>query len=333
MKSAHEILSAEKCGDIFSRNDKVQIALEYREMIRHYHPDICKLPNANDITSKLNTMYSIAVELAEKGLWEVSNLLEIRDTSGKKYSTRYRKVFQFEMGTAYVSDRSLTYIYESNYEPFFKNAVKQIQGIKYVSPEIKAEFSRYMPKIKFAFATDDHRFCLILNKEPDVFRLYDILEYFNGDIPERHVAWIISRLCNLCCFFEYAGFSHNALTTGSCFLSPKDHTVLILGGWGYAMQLGKPLLGVPRAVYNIMPVKTKSDKCSDIVTDLESVKEIGRQLFKLNDIPSDIKSFLSEGSSSNPRDEFTKWSNALDKSYGKRKFIEMSIGRSDIYKN
>ena len=329
-------MSATKCGDLFSCNDKTQVAIEYKEMIRMYHPDVYNDPNAHAITSKVNQMYAAAIDMISKGIWEISNHLEIKDLHGKKYITKYLDVYNFEMGLSYISDLSITYRYETRYASFFHNAVKQINAIRYSSPEMEREFSRYLPKINYAFETADHRYCLILQKAPDVYRLSDVLRYYkekhNCFIPDRHVAWIISRLCNLCCFFEHIGISHNALTTDSCFISPNDHSVLILGGWGYAEKLGQPLLGIPRAIYDIMPVKAKGNKCADIGTDLESIKRIGRQVADMDAVPEQIKTFLNCGSSSTSWEEFSKWSNVLDLAYGQRTFIEMTINKSDIYK-
>ena len=188
-----------------------------------------------------------------------------------------------------------------------------------------------MPHIKYQFETHDGRYCLIVDKTPDVFLLSDILAYYKETIPDRHAAWIISRLCNLCCYFNYLDIAHNGLTLQTCFISPALHTILPLGGWWYTAKEGEKMLGVPKDIYDVMPVKAKSDKISCARTDLEALKLIGRQIVDKKEAPKPMLEFLNSGST-DAIQEFGKWSLALDDSYGKRRFVEMKIDKTDIYK-
>lgn len=332
MKTADEILKANKCGDVFSRGDEDCVKTEYKQMAKTYHPDCCDLPNAADVFARLNDWYHEAIALLGKGAWEASNLLEIRDTLGRKYSTRYLKAFGFELGAAYIADQSLTYLFDKEHAAFFENAVAQIKSVRYKDANMEKEFARLMPQIKYAFEAADGRYCLILSKTPDVFLLSDVLDFYKNHIPHRHVAWIISRLCNLCCFFEYIGVSHNGLTIQNCLISPQFHTILPLGGWWYTKALGDKLIGVPKAVYDVMPIKAKSDKIAAIGTDLEAMKLIGREISDTGTTPAAIKRFLDAGASLKAKDEFSAWNSALNEAYGERRFIEMIINKTDIYR-
>lgn len=249
--TADKILAAKKCGDLFSKADKATVVLEYRKLAKEFHPDVCPLPNAEDVFKHLSKLYEEALDLLAQGQWEISNVVSIRDNCGKTYQGRYLKTFQFELGVAYVADLSVTYILDKQNKRFFDNAINQIGALKYANPNMEEEFSRYLPKIKHQFETRDGQYCLILDKTPDVFLLSDILAYYKNSIPDRHAAWIISRLCNLCCYFDYLGMAHNGLTLQNCFISPTFHTVLPLGGWWYAQQDGNKMLGVPKAIYDI----------------------------------------------------------------------------------
>lgn len=330
--TADKILAAKKCGGLFSKADKATVVLEYRKLAKEFHPDVCPLPNAEDVFKHLSKLYEEALDLLAQGQWEISNVVSIRDNCGKTYQGRYLKTFQFELGVAYVADLSVTYILDKQNKRFFDNAINQIGALKYANPNMEEEFSRYLPKIKHQFETRDGQYCLILDKTPDVFLLSDILAYYKNSIPDRHAAWIISRLCNLCCYFDYLGMAHNGLTLQNCFISPTFHTVLPLGGWWYAQQDGNKMLGVPKAIYDIMPVKAKSNKTSSKRTDLEAAKLIGRQITDKSSAPKPMLDFLSSGTST-AIGEFEKWNKALDASYGKRQFVEMKIGKMDIYKS
>lgn len=330
--TADKILAAKKCGDLFSKADKATVVLEYRKLAKEFHPDVCHSPNAEDIFKHLSKLYEEALSLLAQGRWEISNVVSIHDNCGKTYQSRYLRSFQFELGTAYIADLSVTYILDKQNKRFFDNALKQIGALKYANQNMEEEFSRYLPKIKHQFETRDGQYCLILDKTPDVFLLSDILDYYENSIPDRHAAWIISRLCNLCCYFDYLDIAHNGLTLQNCFISPAFHTVFPLGGWWYTQQDGDKMLGVPKVIYDVMPVKVKSSKASSKRTDLEAAKLIGRQIIDKSSAPKPILDFLSSGTSTAIK-EFEKWNKTLDASYGKRHFVEMKIGKTDIYKS
>ena len=212
--TADKILAAKKCGDLFSKADKATVVLEYRKLAKEFHPDVCPLPNAEDIFKHLSKLYEEALDLLAQEQWEISNVVSIRDNCGKTYQGRYLKTFQFELGVAYVADLSVTYILDEHNKRFFDNAINQIGALKYANPNMEEEFSRYLPKIKHRFETRDGQYCLILDKTPDVFLLSDILAYYKNSIPDRHAAWIISRLCNLCCYFDYLGIASTLRQSG-----------------------------------------------------------------------------------------------------------------------
>lgn len=331
MRTAKQILTAKKCGDIFSEPDKAVVEREYKEYARRFHPDVCADPDATDVFAKVNLLRDEALNMIDAGRWTASDTLIIRDERGKTYRAKYLKSYQFELGTAYIADLSVTYLLDAKNKNFFDNAVKMISSLKYANKGMEDEISRYMPKIKYQFKTADGRYCLILSKTPDVFMLSDVLDFYKGAIPDRHVAWIISRLCNICCYFDYLGIAHNGLTIQNCFISPQYHTILPLGGWWYARKDGEKLLGVPRAVYEVMPVKAKGDRVASGRTDLESAKLIGRQIADKSKTPKQVLDFLSSGTST-AIGEFQKWSKALDEAYGERRFVEMNVSRADIYK-
>lgn len=330
MLFADDILSAKKCGDIFSTADKNIVTREYRALAKRFHPDTCALPNAEEIFKHLNDLYKEALQLLEKGQWEISNTLIINDTTKRTFRVHYCKGRSFELGECYVGRRTVTYLFRAEHKRFFDNAVQQIKALRYATDEMEKEFARYLPSIMYQFQTNDDRYCLILTKTPDVYPLSEIWKFYSGSIPDRHVAWIISRLCSLCCYLNWLGISHNGLTVDNCYISPQHHTIHLLGGWWYACKEDEPMLGVSKEVYDVMPIKAKSDKTGLKRTDLECLKLIGRNLIDASSAPKAVMDFLNSGSTYAIQ-EYTKWNQALTDAYGVRRFIEMKINESDIY--
>lgn len=68
MVTSQQILSAKKCGDIFSSDCKQDVIAEYREIARVYHPDISTDPKANEVMAKVNQLYEEALRLIDVGV-------------------------------------------------------------------------------------------------------------------------------------------------------------------------------------------------------------------------------------------------------------------------
>jgi hypothetical protein len=189
MVTSQQILSAKKCGDIFSSDCKQDVIAEYREIARVYHPDISTDPKANEVMAKVNQLYEEALRLIDAGTWEVSNQIILKDKSGKKYVGRYLKQVPFELGEAYIANSSVTYLFAQKNKKFFDNAMEQIKGLRYANRKMEDEISRFMPQILYALSLEDGRYCIVLKKPEDVF----LLSY---GIPEE--------CCPICQFIEYS---------------------------------------------------------------------------------------------------------------------------------
>lgn len=334
MKTIADILNAEKCGDIFRQGPKDYITEQYRELARIYHPDVCIDPESTQIMAKINRLYKEALKLTEDGLWQSSKTISFLATNGVHSTLNYSKSFDFELGTEYTSHTHVAYVLKKEYERFFNNAKEQIRfsnsGDK--NSEIMKEFVKYLPKEKHLFKSADGTFVIVIEKEKGIVPLCLVLDHYKGSIPPTHVAWMISRLCNLACFFEHKGIAHNGLTIENLYVDPEMHSIHVLGGWWYAKEIGSKLLGVPKFVYDVMPVKEKGEKVSATRTDIETIKRTAKVLLGKETAPGPMMDFLNSGSSDNAIDEFSKWSKALEKSYGQRRFIRMDIAIDELYK-
>lgn len=335
---AAQILSITKCGDLFPYGEE-NIKQTYKELVKEWHPDTNRHPEAPTVFAKINALYSQSLELLKNGQWEKTDYILITTTNEKRIAIHYDTHFDFELGTCYVTKSKIVYFFENDKKKYYDNAIQKIASLRYKDKRMEANLSPYLPKIHQTFQTKTGKYAIVLEKPQDVYPLKTVFEYFDRQINAKHVAWIISRLCNLTCYLEYSGLVHNAITINNCFISPENHSILLLGGWWYATKEGEKMIGTTKDVFALMPVSAKESKKSSAVTDLESVKLLGRQLLgepncrklSLNSaIPKPFVSFLTGGSGRSAYDEFAKWDKALDSSYGRRKFIRMEM--KNIYK-
>lgn len=336
--TAELILKAKFPGDIFS-SDKEAIKSEYRALAKKWHPDMNESSIASEVFNKLNLLYNKAISSTPDEIKSKSNALSLLATNGKTYRLKYKVIHKFELGEMYVADTIIAYSFQKEYKEFYENSIERIKALDYADETMKNEVLKYMPTIINNFETDD-RYFLVIKKTDDLFLLRDLLEYHGGEIPVKHVAWILSSLYNITCFFHYNKISHNALTLDNYLVSPIYHSGSITGGWWYTVEQEEKMIGVNKETFKIMPTKAKTSKMATIKTDLESIKLIGRQLLGTpsgsalitdKDIPKPISDWLRGISSSNPFEEYEKWVKVLYESFGNRKFIEMTIDKNDFY--
>jgi hypothetical protein len=190
------------------------------------------------------------------------------------------------------------------------------------------------------FATETAH-VVVMKKTADVLSLRDVLTHFKGRIDERHVAWMMSALLNIACYWQYAGIAHNAVSLDTCFISPKHHTVLVLGGWWYSRPIGGKMIAAPSHTINYAPHDLLTKKVADIRTDLEMIKALGRQLLgdvtgmrlaSDKSVPQPMARWLKQAASDNAVDEYRIWKKKiLHDSFDDRRFVELAVTSNDIY--
>ncbi len=335
--TAEEILKIEKCGDLFP-NDLDESKKVYRILAHKWHPDLCDDPSAGKVFAKINELHKMAEKMILDGTWEKSNYIIIPCKNNKKIGINYEVCYDFELGKYYVTQTSVVYVFKSDKSKYYFNAIKNINAMKYESDQLRKNFQESMPEKKSIFETLDGRYVLIINKPEGTYPLRAVLEYYDNKIYDKHVAWIISRLSNIACFLEYNHLVHNGICIDNCFISPENHTIHLLGGWWYTTAIGEKMIGTTSAIYSVMSASAKGKKTSSVVTDLESIKLIGRELLgdksgrllKSLGVPEGFIEFVTDGSGSSAFQEFKKWDKLLTQSYGERVFIPMKI--ENLYK-
>lgn len=329
--TAKKILETNNVGDIFT-NDKSKIKSEYISLCKIWHPDTNSSPESDKVMMHINLLYQKALELIEQNKWEGTNFTRLSGKNKKAYEFKYYATYSFELGTMYISDSYVAYLLNEDHKDLYTNALTQINNLKYSSDNMKEEMQKYLPSILDKFETVDNQFGLVIKKTPDLLLLQDVLNYFKA-IDDKHVAWIMSSLYNLTCYFDYNHIAHNGITLSNCFISPEYHSVCILGGWWYSKNQGDKMIGVSRDIFNILPPKTKEFKISNITTDLESIRLLSKKILSNSTtVPQSFLNWLKIGSSEKAKDEYKKWFEVLNSSYGKRKFVMMDLKRSDLYK-
>lgn len=336
--TAVEILAVTKPEQMFSPDEKVA-AIEYRKLSSIWHPD--RKPGSDSVFAQISTLYHQGIEKIKSGTWVIPGLFTFTDTKGKKFEVRYKKHHVFELGDMYIGDHTITYLIHKDSQDLFDNAKRVIKGFKYANDKMQTEIARYLPTIHSENETAD-RLVLIVKKTPDLFLLRDVLDHLNGKMDPKHVAWILNTLYNIACYLKFSGLTHNAISLDSYFISPQYHSGALLGGWWYSAQADSKLLAVPTRTITYAPRDLTSKKIASMKIDSELIRAIGRELLGdgngsklLSDpnIPNSLLNWVRTIGTGDAYKEYEDWSKkVLKDSFGERRFVELKIQSSDIYK-
>ena len=315
---------------------------EYRKLASIWHPDRCKDAQANAVFAWLKDLYQVAEAKLASGAWEVPGLLRVTSTAGTSYEIRYLRKMKVDMGQMYVGNSVLVFDIAAENEDLVAQALATLSGFTYASASMEAEFSRYFPELQQRIETPTGA-VLIFKKTPDLLLLQDVLDHFKGEMPARHVAWVISRLLNIACYLERQGkVAHNAIALDSVFISPKFHSAALLGGWWFSARLGAPLKAATRRMTLFAPPDVMQRKVADSRTDLELIKALGRELlgdvtgvrlFKNSAVPSALANWLQMSSAQDAVGGFKEWQErVLIDAFGQREFVELALTQQELYK-
>ena len=331
-KQIERVLNAKYCGDLFANNNETA-KQEYRNLVKSIHPDICSHPHAETAMKKLNALYRRAEECFSLMIWEQTNRVWLIDKSGKRILVSYLCSNDFELGKRYVCNEAVVYVLNPSAKKYYDNYLKSVKALRYANDKMKMEMSRFMPSITMNFECSDRKYAIVVKKSEDMLPMDLLISSLDNTTDDRHMAWMISRLNNIVCFLSYNKVSHNGIVLSNCFVSPKYHSISLLGGWWYASPFDSKMIGTTKEVYNNMPALEKTEKTGTALTDLESVKAIGRLLSKKFSLPKAISRWTSSGSSKSAYQEYKKWSKALISAYGARKFVPFDIDIVKFYEN
>lgn len=312
--------------------DECELKKVYRRLVKRYHSD--ETTGDDKCFINITKLYNQGKEFFSKKS-EPEKLICIKfidESTGKEVIVPYIFEDQFEDATIYFGYTKMAVVMGAEKGKYYDNFLKQVRDIKYPNEEAKERFVRLIPKILYSSVSKKGNYCIVLEKTSEIIPLHKVVE--GGDFKDkyRHYVWIINRLYDLACLFNYNNKVFNAFNMRNVYISPDYHSVVLLSGWQFCTGTGQKMLGTTKDIYDVMSIQCKDSKKSERLTDLESIKMIGRQLFD-KDAPEEFRKFFEEASSGDPIVDWDKWSLRIDKVYGaKREFIHWEGPLIEAYK-
>lgn len=299
----------------------------------------------------------------EEGFWVDASREELVREDGAVMEITYLVKRRTDLCAMYVARRNILFLFEPEHAGYAARYREMTERLVYPSPEMKRELANYVPRVVTECRLADDRIFLAIEKKEGTYPLKML-----GTLMDRHVAWIVSRLENLCCLLDYNNMVLNAFTAENLFVDPANHQIYLYGGWWFAGYTGSETTGASESVIPYLKkskhfpgyhLPDQKSRCT-AETDLESIRLVAARLLGYPDrealrtgtnsdpkgenvhpdsrqslqglpLPEPFRRFLLQPPARNARADFAKWDRVLSESYGERKFIPLSMTEEEIY--
>lgn len=272
---------------------------------------------------------------AAEGFWVEAIREEFTRQDGKTIEISWLFRDQADLCTMYVAKKHIIYIFGKQCVSYAERCAGMIRELKYPNEEMEQELKHYIPKLHTFCELEDGSVFIAMEKALGVYPLKLLTP-----LLDRHVAWVVSRLENLCCLLSYNGIVLNGLTIDNLFVDPAAHQIYLYGGWWFAGYENSLLPGMSGDVTSCIPERLyKEGRCREVV-DLYSLRMTAARLLGYGDLqeaakeailPAAFRSFLIEEPSRDAVKDFAVWDQVLIRSYGERKFIPITVTEQEIY--
>lgn len=338
--TAKDILSYKEPESLYSGIES-DATKEYRKLAMLWHTD--RNPSADPLVfAHISSLYKKALEKIKSGVWIIPGVLRFTDSvTNTEYEIKYKKKHSFELGEMYIGVSIVTYCIDDANKDLFDNAVKQMNNFSFADDKMKTEMMKNLPVIIQTNTVGDKHYVLV-KKDPQSILLKDLIEHMGGKLDSKHAAWITSVMYNIACYLKYAGIVHCSINTDTLFINPDKHSGQLLGGWWYAVKEGTKLIAAPSKTVNYGPYDILTKKLGKHSIDTNLIKATCREILgdiggsKLNSdksIPEALITWISLAGKENTFEEYKGWGTVLKNSFGARRFVELPVKLSDVYKD
>lgn len=285
---------------------------EDTDYYQHFYLQMCKFLSCdeNERERKLK---------ADK-LWENADEQVFECIDGNDIGIKYLHKFTERDADVFIARKNIIFHFKSCGQQKAEQFRRNVSLIDYPSADTR-QLSDFFPKIHGGFELIDGSYIFVIKKDEDEYplRLF-------GKLNGRHVAWIISRLENLCCVLEFNSIVHPEINADTIFINPYTHQASLYGNWwnaGKNNTFSSDKSNILKMEQNLYGLRDTAGYTLGFNNHSE-VKES-------SEIPKALADFIRNKPEYNAYDDFAYWDKMLIKAYGERKFIRYDTNDEQIY--
>lgn len=331
--TAEDILATppHEAGRLLS-GDETSIRKAFRALVQAWHPDHCADPRAAAVVAHL-------VKLRDSALGRRATLASRRFTSpgGGAFEMSFVKARPFEAGEILVGRGSVAYVVSPDNVDLSGRPLAIVRP-RFANDRMRAEMERFLPRLIRRESTVEGD-VQVYARTPDQILLADLLEA-TGPLEPVHAAWLLSGLLNLACWLSWAGFVHGAISPEHVLVSPKFHSVALVGPALYATRVDGRPEALPERTLSLVPRMGLAGQPVTPALDLDLVRATcrealgdaaGTRLGLRADMPAAFATWLAMPPAGTAQEDYGSWERAREVSFGPRRFVEMKVRPEAVY--
>lgn len=247
-----------------------------------------------EFRKRLLAYYRAEAENKEKdysldSLWESRDQAVFTMTNGQQLSINYMTKSEGNGYIWYLAKENVVYVFDNG-----TDARQFMKGLNLLAfPEADNKLKRCFPVLKSQIGLNDGREVLVFSRKPNFYPA-DMFSPW----PSTHLAWVISRMENFCCEFEYSGIVHGDISPSSVWINPVTHEGMLFGDWRYVRE------------------KNGQD-------DLIALRRTAIELAKNSRDPIEMYNFLNTKPSGDAFEDFSNWDSVIEEGFGGHHFEKM----------
>lgn len=231
-------------------------------------------------------------------IWKMAECVQFTDADGTTINVNYIYRCEQDGVSVFAAKTGVIYVFPAGKKHLARKMLDNVAALKYPAADLK-NLKALVPMLRGVYDLKDGGEMLVFGKGENVFPLA-----LFGNLPYEHVAWIVSRMENIACLFNYNDVTHNGIETDSLFINPKTHEAVLMGAW-----------------WRMTPVNTTAD--------LKALRETAKKLLgrDYESIPKMFKDFLDGKPAADAFSDFEKWDEVIEKGLGGRHFHTLSASK------
>lgn len=270
-----------------------------------------------------------------EGFWVEEQREQLTSEDGRAVEITWLCRDRADMCTVYTAKKHVIFLFDRGCDSYAEKYLEMTGAVRYPHAGMEGELGQYLPHVDQSMRLADGRRLIALHKDDGVYPLRLL-----GRLLDRHVAWVVSRLENLCCLLAYNNMVLNGLTVDNLFVDPQAHQIYVYGGWWFAGYGKGKLNGMSADVKDSLPRLLREGGRCDSRTDLESLRFVAARLLGYDSraglksdrlLPEPFREFLLGNPRLPARKDFALWDEVLLASYGERKYIPLPVTQEQLY--
>ena len=224
--------------------------------------------------------------------WFTESQTTFETANGKIINCKFVYVQPHKHKTVYIGRHHVTIVYDSTIDT--AEIINNVDSIQYPSADIKG-LRKFLPEVTLSMDLKDNKHLLVFNKPENVYPLSMV-----HGLDPRQVAWMISRMENLGCLFEFSKVDFRDLTVDAFYFNPKTHEIYLLDSWENA------LLG------------------NDPMYYLQAIRRIALDIIIKDAAPKACLDFLQSFPAEDAYADFQAWDDVIERGFNGHKFHHFS---------